>query len=56
VHLLSANLIFLLIPLTKLSHMVLLPEVQLVSEVAWHWPEDAGTRVGVALGKEKQPI
>jgi len=56
VHMLSANLIFVLIPLTKLSHMVLLPEVQLVSEVAWHWPEDAGSRVGVALGKENLPI
>jgi hypothetical protein len=52
----SANLLFILIPLTKLSHMVLLPEVQLVSEVAWHWPEDAGSRVAVTLGKEDMPI
>jgi nitrate reductase gamma subunit len=56
VHMLSANLLFILIPLTKLSHMVLLPEVQLVSEVAWHWPEDAGSRVAVTLGKENVPI
>ena len=56
VHLMSANLIFVLIPLTKLSHMILLPEVQLVSEVAWHWPEDAGSRVSVTLGKENVPI
>lgn len=56
VHLLSANLVFILIPLTKLSHMVLLPEVQLVSEVAWHWPKDAGSRVAVTLGKENAPI
>jgi nitrate reductase gamma subunit len=56
VHMLSANLLFILIPLTKLSHMVLLPEVQLVSEVAWHWPKDAGSRVGVTLGKENAPI
>jgi len=56
VHLLSANLLFILIPLTKLSHMILLPEVQLVSEVAWHWPEDAGSRVAATLGKENAPI
>jgi nitrate reductase gamma subunit len=56
VHMMSANLIFILIPLTKLSHMVLLPEVQLVSEVAWHWPEKAGSKVAVTLGKENQPI
>jgi nitrate reductase gamma subunit len=56
VHMMSANVIFFLIPLTKLSHMVLLPEVQLISEVAWHWPKDAGSRVAVALGKENQPI
>jgi len=56
VHLMSANLVFILIPLTKLSHMILLPEVQLVSEVAWHWPEDAGSRVATTLGKENAPI
>jgi nitrate reductase gamma subunit len=56
VHLLSATLVFILIPLTKLSHMILLPEVQLVSEVAWHWPEDAGSRVAATLGKENAPI
>lgn len=56
IHMLSANLLFILIPLTKLSHMILLPEVQLVSEVAWHWPQDAGSRVAVTLGKEEVPI
>jgi nitrate reductase gamma subunit len=56
VHVLSANLIFLLVPLTKLSHMALVPGTQLVSEVAWHWPKDGGSRVGLALGKEKEPV
>jgi hypothetical protein len=56
VHMMSANLIFILIPLTKLSHMVLIPEVQLVTELAWHWPADAGSRVGKNLGKEDVPI
>jgi nitrate reductase gamma subunit len=56
VHVMSANILFILIPLTKLSHMVLLPGTQLVSEVAWHWPKDAGSKVGTALGKEGEAI
>jgi nitrate reductase gamma subunit len=56
VHVMSANLVFVLIPITKLSHMVLMPGVHLVSEVAWHWPSDSGTRVAHALGKEQEPI
>jgi nitrate reductase gamma subunit len=56
VHVMSANVLFILIPTTKLSHSVLLPSTQLVSEVAWHWPPDAGRKVGVALGKEGESI
>jgi nitrate reductase gamma subunit len=56
VHVMSGNLLFVLIPITKLSHVTLLPGVQIVSEVAWHWPPDAGSKVAVALGKENEPI
>lgn len=56
VHLLSANLLLVLVPITKLNHMALLPTTQLVSELAWHFPRDAGSRVGVALGKANEPI
>ena len=56
VHVLSANLVLVLIPITKLSHVVLLPTVQIVSEVAWHWPPDAGSKLAVTLGKESEPI
>jgi nitrate reductase gamma subunit len=56
VHVMSANLIFILIPLTKLSHVALLPSVQLVSEAAWHWPADSGSKVGLALNKEGEPV
>ena len=56
VHVLSANLVLILIPITKLSHIVLIPTVQLVSEVAWHLPPDAGSRLAVTLGKEDEPI
>jgi len=56
VHVLSANLIFILLPLTKLSHAVLLPSVQFVSEIGWKWPADSGSRVAAALGKEEAPV
>jgi len=56
IHVLSANLVLLLVPLTKVRHCLLLPFTQLVSEVAWHFTPDAGSRVGKALGKEGEPI
>ena len=49
----SANLIFLLMPLTKLTHAALLPGTQIVSEAGWHWPKDSGSRVGATLGNER---
>ena len=56
VHVLSADILLVLIPMTKLSHSVLLPSTQLISEVAWHWPADAGAKVAIALGKEGDPV
>jgi nitrate reductase gamma subunit len=56
VHVLSANLIFVLMPITKLSHVALMPSVQFVSEIGWKWPADSGSRVAVALRKEEEPV
>jgi nitrate reductase gamma subunit len=56
VHVMSANLLMVLIPLTKLIHAALLPSVQLVSELGWHWPTDAGSRLAATLGKEGEPV
>lgn len=56
VHVLSADLLIFLVPLTKLSHMALLPLTQLISQLAWHFPPDAGKRVAVTLGKENEAI
>ncbi len=56
VHVMSANLIFVLMPITKLSHVALMPSVQFVSEFGWKWPADSGSRVGVALRKEEEPV
>ncbi len=56
VHVMSANVIFVLIPFTKLGHIVLLPTTQLVSEVGWHFPAKSGDDVTIALKKENVPI
>jgi nitrate reductase gamma subunit len=56
VHVMSGNLILLLIPFTKLSHVVLFPGTQLISELGWHLEPGAGERVAIALGKENEPI
>jgi nitrate reductase gamma subunit len=56
VHVMSANLILLLIPFTKMSHVVLFPGTQLISEMGWHLRPGAGQQVAVALGKENKPI
>jgi nitrate reductase gamma subunit len=56
VHVMSGNLIFILIPFTKLSHAVLFPATQVVSEMGWHLAADSGTRVAMALGKEGEPV
>jgi nitrate reductase gamma subunit len=56
VHVMSGNFVFVLIPFTKLSHVVLFPTTQLVSEMGWHFIPDSGSRVALALGKEGEPI
>lgn len=56
IHIMSANLLMILIPITRLSHAVLLPSLQLLSEMGWHWPMDAGSRVARALGKEGEAV
>jgi nitrate reductase gamma subunit len=56
VHIMSANVILILMPISKLSHAALLPGVQFVSEIGWKWPSDSGSRVAAALGKEEAPV
>ncbi len=56
IHVLSADLILILIPITKLSHVVLMPATQVIAEVGWHFPATSGENVCVALHKEEEPI
>jgi nitrate reductase gamma subunit len=52
VHVLSANVVLMATPFTKLCHCVLFPFTQLVSEVAWRFTPRGGEEVAVALGKK----
>ena len=56
VHVMSGNIVMVLIPFSKLSHAVLFPTTQLVSEMAWHLAPGSGERVALTLGKENEPI
>ena len=56
VHVMSGNLIFLLMPFTKMSHVALFPGTQLISDLGWHLKPGAGEQVAIALGKENEPI
>lgn len=56
VHVLSGNLILVLIPFSKLSHVALFPFNQLISELGWHLKPGAGELVAADLGKENAPI
>lgn len=56
VHVMSGNVLLVLIPFSKLSHVVLFPTTQLVSEMAWHLAPGAGQSVALTLGKENEPI
>ncbi len=56
VHILSAEIIFLLLPFTKIAHCVLMPISQWVTARAWKFPPEAGEEVIVTLGKEGEKI
>ncbi|MBI4832999.1 MAG: hypothetical protein HY801_15885 [Candidatus Lindowbacteria bacterium] len=56
IHVMSANVIFALIPFSKLGHIILLPTTQLVSELGWHFPAESGVDVTRTLKKENVPI
>jgi nitrate reductase gamma subunit len=55
-HLISAILIFLLIPFTKIAHCILLPLSQWISARAWKFPPEAGENVTITLGKQGEKI
>jgi nitrate reductase gamma subunit len=56
IHFLSADLIFILIPFTKVAHCILIPFSQLVSAQGWRFPAVYGYKVAKTLEREELPI
>lgn len=56
VHMLSAELIFVMMPFTKIAHCVLVPLSQLVSNLGWRFPANSGEGVAETLGKKEMPV
>lgn len=56
VHILSAELILVLVPFSKLAHAGLFPFTRISWELGWHFVPGSGDRVRVALGKEGEPV
>ena len=56
VHVLSAELLFVLLPTTKLSHSVLFLFARFSSAVFWKMPEGAGDRVALELFGEERRV
>jgi nitrate reductase gamma subunit len=56
IHMLSGNIIFILLPFTKIAHCVLLPLSQWVTARAWKFVPRAGENVEKILGKEGRKL
>jgi cytochrome c oxidase assembly factor CtaG len=52
VHMLSAELIFVLLPFTKIAHCILMPLSQVVITLAWKFPARVDDDVCETLGKK----
>ncbi|MBU8934331.1 MAG: respiratory nitrate reductase subunit gamma [candidate division Zixibacteria bacterium] len=56
VHILSAEVIFILLPFTKLAHCILTPLSQVISNVAWKFPAGTDDDVCTTLNKKGAPV
>ena len=55
-HVLSGDLIFLLIPFTKIAHCVLMPLSQVICTLAWKFPADTDDKICTTLNKKGAPV
>ena len=56
VHILSANLAMVMVPFTKLVHIVLFWSNRTTSELGWRFVPGGGHQVRATLGKEGQGV
>ncbi len=52
IHILSGELIFILIPFSKIAHCVLAPLSQLISALAWKFPSETDNDICATLNKK----
>ncbi len=55
-HVLSGELIFVLMPFSKIAHCVLMPLSQVVSSLAWKFPPKTDDDIAMTLNKKGAPI
>ena len=55
-HILAADLIFILMPFTKIAHCVLMPLSQFIANLAWKFPADTDDAVCTTLNKKGAPV
>jgi len=56
VHILSGELIFVLIPFTKIAHCVLMPFSQFIIALAWKFPARVDDKICTTLNKKGAPV
>ncbi len=56
IHILTGNMIFVLIPFTKIAHCVLMPFSQIINTLAWKFPPDTDKAICKTLNKEGVPV
>ena len=53
IHIMCGNILFILIPFTKLAHCFLFPIVRIASNIAWRFPASAGEEINKTLYNEE---
>ena len=56
VHILSAELIFILLPFTKIAHCILVPLSQFIIALAWKFPARVDDEICTSLNKKGAPV
>lgn len=56
VHVLSGELIFVLVPFTKIAHFVLTPMSQVIDVLAWKFPPETDEDICATLNKKGAPV
>ena len=56
IHVLSGELIFILLPFTKIAHCVIMPLSQFIIAVAWRFPPGTDDDIVITLNKKGEPI